>query len=270
MAAKKAPAKAPRKTGKGLIEWEEKLAVYAEEAADSEQVGSGKFISLQGGIMSFNGATMDDNMIDAVVIDHMMENAYYDTKFDADNPQPPACYAYGRKEKEMAPHEKAQNPQGGAGGKCEGCEFNEWGTADTGRGKACRNTRRLALISAGDLDDIENAPVAFLRLPVTSVAEWSAYVHKLQETMKRPPFSFVTNIKLVPDKKSQFRVLFKVQEKIDDAETFEALIAKRASVESQLFAPYAEAREEEAPPPRRGNKAAPKKAPAKKAAGRKF
>lgn len=242
---------AKKKPGKSLVAWEEKLAQYAEEASASEERAAGKVVSLQGGIMSLSGAEFEDNRIEAVIIDHVKFNAYYGgEKFDPANPQPPICYAYAHGKDEMVPAAKAIEPQSG---DCDSCPHNEWGSAETGRGKACKNLRRLALISADDVEDLENAEPIYVNVPVTSVAEFSAFVDKLHKTTKRPPFSFISEVKTVPDKDSQFKLKFKALEQFDDAEIFEKLIEKKEEVAEAITWDYAARAEEEAPQ-RRGGK----------------
>ena len=244
---------AAKKTGKNLIKWEEQLAQYAEEGAQGEERGPGQMVTVRGGVMMFQGAAIDDNELSAVIIDHIKVNAFYGGEFDPDNPQPPLCYAYGRGKDDMAPHEEATEPQSDS---CETCPHNEWGSAEKGRGKACKNTRRLALIATDSLEDIEEAPVAFMHLPVTSVAAWSQYVNKLQDTLHRPTFAFVTEIKVVPDPKTQFRIGFKATEQFDDAATFEQLVAKKEDVASHITFAYSKVQESEAPKGRGGRNAA--------------
>jgi len=84
------------------------------------------------------------------------------------------------------------------------------GLADVGEGKACRNVRRLAVIAEGDLEDIENAEIAYLKLPVTSTKNFSAYLAKTLKPVGRP-FGRVSTIML--DGKV---VNFKFVDKIDD------------------------------------------------------
>lgn len=53
--------------------------------------------------------------------------------------------------------------------RCDRCPLNQWGSGKQGRGKACKEMRRLLLIPAG-----QNFP-ALLSLPPTSVANWDNY-----------------------------------------------------------------------------------------------
>jgi hypothetical protein len=146
-AAKKTPAApAAEKPKNALVKWDEVLAARAIMAQQSEaKVGGGKFISIKSGVMSFNGSPVPGNALDVVVVDSVLENQLYLGKYNPDVVQVPDCFAFGRNEKDMVPHKDSANPQADS---CAECPHNEWGSADTGKGKKCGNVRRLALIPA--------------------------------------------------------------------------------------------------------------------------
>ena len=145
-------------TGTALVKWEEELAKQAEVAAGMEaNVGGGQFFSMQGGQLKFNDNPVPGNQMAVIILDHILENVFYDGDFDPNNPQPPTCFAFGRSDDDMAPHETVVAEGQAQNETCNGCPFNQWGSADKGRGKACRNTRRLAMIPAGTLDGIAAA-----------------------------------------------------------------------------------------------------------------
>jgi len=189
----------------------DRFAAYAVEAVKAEEV-SGTFITVRGGVLQFNKQPIAGNKLDVIVADAVLENVYYEDDFDPDAPASPVCYAFGRTEEEMAPHPKAEKPQHPT---CAGCPMNEFGTAAKGKGKACKNTRRLAVLPAGaaDLtaDKVLSNEVAYLKLPVTSVKNWSTYVNKVSAMHRRPPFGVVTEISVTPDPKTQFKVNFETR-----------------------------------------------------------
>lgn len=262
MAAAKKPA-----TTKAVANWDERLAGYATEVAATEQGGGGgKFISTKSGQLSYGGNVMPENKMTVVVLDHIMENHRYTERFNSEQPTSPVCFAFGRSEDTMVPHENSTEP---GCDQCKGCPLNEWGSADVGKGKACKNTRRLAVLTEDGLEDIENAEVAYLKIPVTSVKNWSGYVQAVANNLKRPPFGVVTEVSLVPDPNTQFRMQFKLVEAIEDSEALEALIARRALVANEIDFPYQPFEEAVAPTRKPGKfaaAAAPK--PAAKPAAR--
>src|ERR1700761_5118895 len=139
-------------TGTNLVNYNEKWAQQAAQYAEQEKLVGGTFISTRGGTLSIGEEVLPGNQMVVIVLDVVNENTFYDNKFDPDNRQPPLCYAFGRSADEMAPHESMQvdleyfQPQAET---CSVCPHNAWGSAEKGRGKACQNRRRIALIPAG-------------------------------------------------------------------------------------------------------------------------
>lgn len=248
-ATKKPAAKAAAKpTTKAVAKWDDRLAQFATEAAATEKTSGGKFISTRGGRLSYGGAEVPGNKMTVVILDHVMENHLYGNDYDPENPASPVCYAFGRNEDEMEPHEEAGEKQCD---NCKECPNNKWGSAEKGRGKACKNIRRLGMLTEDGLEDIENAEVAFLRVPVTSVKAWAGYVQSLANNLRRPPFGVVTEIGIAPDPNTQFRLTFTCVQNIDEADVLEALEARREKLAGEISFPYAP---HEAPPekPQRG------------------
>lgn len=220
-----------------VVNWEEKLAVYAQEAAKDEAI-AGTWLSVKAGRLAIDKTPVAGNTLDCVVIANAYENAWYEGKFDPNNPKPPVCYAINVSEEAMAPHEKAPKPQARS---CAECPKNEWGSAADGKVKACKNIRRLALLpqdAVADPEKIKAAEVVYLKLPVLSVKNWSLYVNNVAAEFKRPPFAVVTQISTVPDTKAQFKVTFKTGYKVGDAPLIEALVARHARESETIDFPY--------------------------------
>lgn len=245
--------KATPKGKMGVNKWDSQLAEMGQQAAATEDSASsgGTFIGTKGGRLSYNGGEVPGNKMNVVVLDHILENAFYEGAYDKDNPAPPVCFAFGRDAKTMVPHELSASPQCET---CKDCEWNKFGTAATGRGKACKNIRRLALITEDGLDDVAGAEVAYLKTPVTSGKAWTGYVKNLNDVFKKHPLAFVTEIASVP-KDENFEFLFKNVAQVTDGPTLGELMAKHEIVKEQIEFPYQPA--EEAPAPK---KAAPRRA----------
>ena len=76
------------------------------------------------------------------------------------------------------------------------------------------------------------AEVAALRPPVTSIKNYSNYVQTVAATLKRPPLAVITEVAVVPDPKTQFKVTFSMVKAIDDPAIVQAII-KRSQDEVQ-------------------------------------
>lgn len=231
--------------GKSLVKWDEELANLAKQTTKGLDLPAAKFISIRSGKMSFGGADVPDNTLRAVVIGWIHENQYYDEDYDPDARQTPACYAFGTDTDEMAPHEKAPRKQADA---CQGCPNNEWGSAERGNGKACKNVIRLALIVESELEDIDAAEVVYLKIPVMSVKNFMLYAKKtVAEALKRPVWAVVSEISVVPDSKSQFKVQFSVGDNIEDSDLFTPLKVLWEKTMEEIDFPYPEQTEERQP-----------------------
>lgn len=268
-------------TGTALTKWDEELARQAEAAAGMEKnVGGGQFFSMQGGQLKFNDNPVPNNQMAVIVLDHVLENVFYDGDYDPSNPAPPTCFAFDREETDMAPHEVVVAAGQAQSEACRDCPMNQWGSADKGRGKACRNTRRLAMIPAGTLDangrfsafddedHFASANEAYMRLPVTSVKGWASFVKQVAGTLRRPPHGIFTKIRLEPDPKTQFRVVFEPIAQVPN-NLLATIMKRHEASRSTIEFPYMIEEREEPQPKGRG--AARGKAPAVPAKrGRKF
>ena len=231
-----------------LVSWEDRLAAYAVEAAAEESVVGGKFLSLKAGRLALDKVPCAGNKLDVIVIAHTTEYALYEGKFDPNNPQPPVCYAFGKDEQSMGPHEKSSKPQHT---DCATCPKNQWGSdPEGGKGKACKNTRRLALLPADCVNNpnsIADAEEIYLKLPVMSVKNWALYVNNVSAQYKRPPFGVITTITTEPDAKSQFKVIFKSVDRVSDA-AIGAIIQRHENSAKTIGFAYPSARAEDAAP----------------------
>lgn len=234
--------------GTQVTRYDEKFAAMAAGYAQGERP-SGQFISTKGGLLTFGDEQLPGNQICCIVLDAVQERTFYAEKYNPDREAalPPVCYAFHRNDdqEEMAPHPSMQadltyfKPQNDI---CKTCPNNQFGTADTGRGKACSERRRLALLPAGfykprrgsrdfDLEFITDpehyatADIAYLKLSVTSVKDWARYITQLASSLRRPPLAVVTRIYIEPDPKTQFKIKFEMIEQLPD--TMYDVIMKR-------------------------------------------
>lgn len=221
MATKKA-------TTTAVVDWAEEMARQAKVAAAmAESMSTGSWFGLKAGVLKFNGDELPDNQMGVIILASALENAYYDEPYDSENPTSPKCFAIelasGTALKTIAPHAlvtDAGNQQCGPSGTCAGCDKNQFGSAEKGKGKACSNKMRLALIPAGKLtsagqftptkgaDHYATAQIAKLRIPTMSTLEYNGFVKRVAGALQLPPHGVYCKIKVVPDAKSQFRVTF--------------------------------------------------------------
>lgn len=206
--------------------WANDLSQMAKASIENERSSHGEFFSLMGGVLSFDGVPLPNNEVCAIILHSIHENVYYDQSYQKDVITPPKCYAYSTSGLNMVPHQDVVNSGRAEHKDCDTCPNNVFGSAKVGKGKACRNSRRLALISGGLLapstklftqPEQLRSRIAFMKLPITSVKEYSAYVKRIGGVLNRPVCAVYTKIKVIPDASTQFKVEFSLIEQIDDS-----------------------------------------------------
>lgn len=125
-----------------LAEYDKMLQEQAAGIANRIGKPSGNTISTKGKQFKLPDGTISAGPMRAIVLDWVSYNAHYDGAYDPNKPKPPTCFALGDLET-LTPSANAPNRQSD---KCAGCPKNEWQSAATGRGKACKNQYRLAII----------------------------------------------------------------------------------------------------------------------------
>lgn len=215
------------------------LASYAKDAAAKERPSVSK-ISLKSGVISYGGQPVAGNNLDVIIISAVYKNTLYKGRYNPDKVENPNCFAIGTDGEDLAPHENVAEPENET---CHGCPMSEWGSdPQGGRGKACKEGRRLILLPANALDDLEavrTGELAILDMPVTSVKNWSNLVNALAAE-GRPSWSVVTNVRTVPDAKTQFKVVLTAVQKIDDVEAIRAIKARMNDALRIALTPYDE------------------------------
>lgn len=204
--------------------WEAEMSASASVAAKAESKSVVRPFFSTNGQIKFQGAVLQHGA-PLVVIDNVHANLYYEGVYDPNALVPPDCYAFGRDvplpngdvevvgvdtwdgRKEMAPHKDCTTR---VADQCAGCPMNEWASG-TGKGKACQNTRRLAVIPAGTMDNkgaftlftkpehFESGQVGYVKVPVTSVPGLSKLIMDTAKVLDRPLWSMATLMTSIPN-----------------------------------------------------------------------
>ena len=221
---------------KEIVNYEEKMQALAAKDSSTE-ASTSNYISLRSGIMTYMDEPMPNNELIGIVLSHTGEHSYYDEPFDPDKIIPPKCFSvFMPDENDPKPHDSIEEPQHE---NCRGCWAHKFKSATNGRGRACAVRRRLAIISASSLDedDIESADIAVMKLPPTSVSNWSKYISRLAAQYQRPSFMVTTRIHVEPHQKFQFMVDFETKSLID-VSMFEKLNGLYEGAKPLLMTPF--------------------------------
>jgi hypothetical protein len=240
---------------KGIVVggWRERAAksiAVGKQASAKLPQQSGNFISFRGGSPSLGGVNLP-NPLPIVLLAYGYERTYYSKPYQPDVLSAPDCYSFDGD----APHPQSKVPQSD---RCATCRFNEFGSAQNGKGKGCKEGARFAAIHADALDSPEKIAAATIvqgRLSVLNSKGFRQYVGYFEE-QEVPTWASVTQMAVQPDSKSQYAVTFSnIVAELDDAD-LDAIALRVDEAEKLLTQAYPDM--EEAP------KAAPKGAPARK------
>ncbi len=224
-------AKRKKKQVISMKDMEKQMSTYATDATARTRVAAGNTLGIRAGKFTFKQNVIGRTM-KCVILDHVFSNAFYgDDDFDPDNPIPPTCLALSVGGKDMKPIGASPQAQNNA---CQGCDQNRWGSAEVGRGKKCKNQYRLAILEPGV--DPEDAEIAVLTVPPTSLVNFTKYVDGLATKLKpaRAPNGVITEISFEAD--ADWPILkFEMAAKIDDPELFMAITSRMEEARNVLM-----------------------------------
>lgn len=139
-----------------------------------------------------NGDTSDT--LSVIIVDFVSYNAYYDKPWNPNAIVPPNCFSLGLEPAGMVPSENSPDLQAES---CAACWANQWKSSPTSAGKACSNTKLLAVIAPDDPE----APLMLLKVTATALKNFDAYVTGVARSFQRPPRGVITEITFDPNLK---------------------------------------------------------------------
>ena len=134
--------------------------------------------------------------LECIILDFAWFMVHYPGVYNSNNPQQPNCFAVGRDNPEgglLKPHESSAKKEGD---NCQTCPKNEWGSAPTGKGKACKNQRRLILVPPNFDESTE--PMSMYVSP-GGLKNFDKYVSRLNNEHGVLPVQVVTAVSFDPD-----------------------------------------------------------------------
>jgi hypothetical protein len=228
-----------------LEDWEIEAQASARAEKAKEVLGIPR-ITHKGSIIKIDDKPVKGNTLRHVIVDFIFSKAYYTKEYDPNGPpQTPVCYAYGREEAGMVPHAESSKKQHD---QCGGCPHNKFNTAEKGRGKRCKDERKVAaIVELTKPTDIAKAEVRQYSVPPGSLRNWGNYLSSLNEvTPTGDVRSVLTELGAQPMDTGAYSLNFTAIEKLTK-EFHKAVLARKAGLEAQMFAPWPQITEEEAP-----------------------
>lgn len=227
----------------------------AQQAVEAEKSPGFTAISIRNSKFRVDDLALP-NPLKVVILNASYENSYYgEEKFDPKaKGKAPVCTAMGYDSEALAPPAELTTK---VHDTCEGCPNNEWGSADTGRGKACKNGRKLAVILA-DEKNYAKATVYVIHVPPKSLGNVSKYIKNLGKMLKLPTFGVITELSF--DENEEYPLIelnavapFDMEQ---DQDRLAALMALHHKTKAELVRPFV--RNDEEAKPAEGKKKAAK------------
>lgn len=141
--------------------------------------------------------------LDVIVVDFIAFNRYYPGVYDEDNIVPPDCFALGLEPTSLVPSDNSPNKQCAG---CAGCWANQFKSAANKKGKACSNTRLLAVLlpppgGVGVNDDLSELPLYTISVSPTAITSFDEHVGKVLRLFKKPVRTVITRMSFAADSK---------------------------------------------------------------------
>ena len=184
-----------RETSNVPMSIKERLQAKAQDLAAKISAGGAGRVRMNGNRSFTTPDNIEGDSLEVVIIDFITTNMYYDTGYQRDNPNPPACFAIGSNPSTLQPSANSPDAQST---DCATCPMNQFGS--NGKGKACSNRKLLAVTPAASLLSDETPPIWLLSVSPTSIKIFDRYVSDLATKYETAPIGVVTEITLDTEK----------------------------------------------------------------------
>lgn len=178
-----------KNTSTAVVNIQDMLRKQAEANASRVEPGSGKSIRIgQDKSFTLPDGTKTRESLQLVVVDFVSRNEYYEGAYNKDDITPPNCFAIHPEPKQLAPSGNSPDKQCD---DCASCPMNQFGSAPTGAGKACKNTRVLAVMPPDADDDTE---IWTLKVSPTAIKAFDGFVAGVNRAFQLPPVGVVVTV----------------------------------------------------------------------------
>lgn len=173
------------------------LLAQAATEQDEKEASTIPSISIKGKKFSIGDEKLGTSM-DVVILADVFDHAFYDRKYDPDVITPPACWALNASQSDLAPDPDTYYVPKPQSESCANCPKNQFGSSDNGKGKACRNGRRMLVASVYE-GKVNLTDLAIINAPPTSLKGVSRYFKQTAKVHKLPTWAVVTNVSFDED-----------------------------------------------------------------------
>ena len=191
-AVKAAPGKSvavvpPKKSSGALVSIKEQMARELATLGERTAAATGDKINLKEKQFTLPDGSKHDTL-ELVVVDFVAANTFYEGAYNKDVITPPACFAIGQVITTMVPSKNSPVPQSDT---CAGCPMNEYESSGNGKGKACKNGRRLAVLPPDADDDTQ---IMILDVSPTGLKSFDGFVRSAQAKFGVLPIGLIVEV----------------------------------------------------------------------------
>lgn len=170
-----------------LVNYEEQLRQELGALSRQIEAPSGNKISTKGKVFTLPGGKSGPGPISVVVLDWVAVNMIYKGAYNPKAIAPPTCWAINKNLDELKPSATVKVPESI---DCATCPKNQFGSAPNGgKGKACKNQRKLLVVPA---DFTDKSEAMTLLVSPMGLKSWNSYVNKLSKDMGKLPIQVST------------------------------------------------------------------------------
>ena len=200
MASKSSAVATKNSTAVATLDYTDELASIAKRL---QNTGSSDRIKTSNAKLFILPDKSEHEELDVIVVDFIAFNRYYPGVFDEDNIVPPDCFALGLEPTTLVPSDNSPDKQCAT---CAGCWANQFKSAANKKGKACGNTRLLAVLlpppgGLGINDDLSDMPLYTLSVSPTAITAFDEHVGKVVRSFQKPIRTVVTRLSFAQDSK---------------------------------------------------------------------
>ena len=203
----------------------------AAKVQSESELSTIPFMSLKGKKFSI-GDEKFGSSLNCIILADVHDYSWYDRPYDPDIQSPPACFAIGKAPDDMAPHEDSPKKQHES---CYDCPKNQFASAPNGKGKACRNGRRLLVASLTD-NRANFGDLAIVNMSPTALKGFSKYMKNISTVKRLPIWSVITNLSF--DEDSAYPLLTANFVSIANAIDIGTIASRIAEFQDMVSIPY--------------------------------
>jgi hypothetical protein len=171
-----------------LVSIKEQMAKDLALIAGMTAPASGNKINVKGKVFTLPDGRKTPDPIELVIVDFCTAHDLYPGGYDEKNLVPPICFAIGSNPTTMVPSKNSPELQSDG---CGACPMNQYESAATGGGKACKNSRILAVLPP---DADADTPLWKLHVSATALKGFDSFVAGVARQFTVPPYGVIVTV----------------------------------------------------------------------------